>query len=268
MFAEAHLYLGVTLAGLVSFLSPCVLPLVPPYLGYLGGATFEELTHADGLERAIWRRVVLASVCFVLGFSTVFIALGASASLIGRLIQEWRSELQIAAGVIIILFGLHFLGLLRIPWLMAEKRYHTNHNGASFAGAYVMGLAFAFGWTPCVGPTLSAILALAANEASLNAGVRLLALYSLGLGIPFILAAIALRPFLSFTQRFRKHLGVIEKIMGAFLVLAGVAFLNIFDWFTIQSLGQWMIETFPGLAEIEALILPGGTDQGLRTLTP
>jgi cytochrome c-type biogenesis protein len=268
MLAEAHLYLGVALAGLVSFLSPCVLPLVPPYLGYLGGTTFEEMSHEKGLERTVWRRIVLASIFFVLGFSTVFIALGASASLIGQLIQTWRIELSIAAGIVIILFGLHFLGVFRMSFLHTEKRYHTSHSGASYAGAYVMGLAFAFGWTPCIGPILSTVLALAANEASLGAGVRLLAVYSAGLGIPFVLAAVAIRPFLSFMQRFRRHLGLMEKIMGVLLVLTGIAFLNVFDWFSIQALGQWLIETFPGLASIEQWMTPEKLQQDLRNLTP
>jgi cytochrome c-type biogenesis protein len=269
MLAEAHLYLGVALAGLVSFLSPCVLPLVPPYLGFLGGTTFEEMSHEKGLERAVWRRIVLASVFFVLGFSTVFIALGASASLIGQLIQTWRAELSIAAGIVIILFGLHFLGVFRIPFLLVEKRYHgRHHTGASYAGAYVMGLAFAFGWTPCIGPILSTVLALAANEASLGAGVRLLAVYSAGLGIPFVLAAIAIRPFLSFMQGFRRHLSLMEKIMGLLLVLTGIAFLNIFDWFSIQALGQWLIETFPALARVEEWMTPEKLQQDLRNFTP
>ncbi|MBN8912855.1 MAG: cytochrome c biogenesis protein CcdA [Rhizobiales bacterium] len=268
MLAEAHLYLGVALAGLVSFLSPCVLPLVPPYLGYLGGTTFEEMSHEKGLERTVWRRVVLASIFFVLGFTTVFIALGASASLVGQFIQTWRAELSIAAGIVIILFGLHFLGVLHIPFLVADTRYHHANEGASFAGAYLMGLAFAFGWTPCIGPILSTVLALAANEASLGAGVRLLAVYSLGLGIPFILAAVAIRPFLAFMQRFRRHLGTMEKIMGVLLVLTGIAFLNVFDWFSIQSIGQWLIETFPGLARIEELMTPEKLQQDLRNLTP
>jgi cytochrome c-type biogenesis protein len=268
MFAEAHLYLGVALAGLVSFLSPCVLPLVPPYLGYLGGTTFEEMSNEKGLERAVWRRIVLASIFFVLGFTTVFIALGASASLIGQFIQTWRAELSIAAGIVIILFGLHFLGVLHIPILVRDTRYHTANEGASFAGAYVMGLAFAFGWTPCIGPILSAVLALAANEASLGAGVRLLAVYSLGLGIPFVLAAVAIRPFLSFMQRFRRYLGLMEKVMGVLLVLTGIAFLNVFDWFSIQAIGQWLIETFPGLARLEEMMTPERLQQDLRNLTP
>ncbi|MFA5949655.1 MAG: cytochrome c biogenesis protein CcdA [Hyphomicrobium sp.] len=269
MFAEAHLYLGVALAGLVSFLSPCVLPLVPPYLGYLGGTTLDQITGEDsGKSSRIWQRVVLASVFFVLGFTTVFVALGASASLLGQLIQTYRVELGILAGSVIILFGLHFLGILHIPLLYREARYQSDNSRASLAGAYVMGLAFAFGWTPCIGPILATVLALAANEASLGAGVRLLAVYSLGLGIPFILAAVAIRPFLAFMTRFRRHLGLMEKIMGLILVLTGIAFLNVLDWFSINSLGQWLIENFPGLTAIEGWALPDGLQDELRKNLP
>lgn len=268
MLAEAHLYLGVALAGLVSFLSPCVLPLVPSYLGYLGGATFEEISHENGTDRAVWRRVVLASVLFVAGFTTVFVALGASASLVGQVIQAWRNELSILAGVVIILFGLHFVGIFRVSFLLSETRYHAANEGASLAGAYVMGLAFAFGWTPCIGPVLSTVLALAANEASLGYGMRLLAVYSLGLGVPFVLAAVAIRPFLSSMHSMRRYLGVMEKITGVLLILTGFAFLNVVDWFSIQSLGQWLIENFPGLLRLEEFLTPDRLQEDLRTLTP
>lgn len=249
---DAHIYFGVALAGLVSFLSPCVLPLVPPYLGYLGGMTIEQMTAEKGLEARVWRRVVLAAFCFVIGFTTVFVGLGAGASVVGQFIHTYKAELAMAAGVVIILFGLHFLGLLRIPLLYREARYHTQMEGATLVGAYIMGLAFAFGWTPCIGPILATVLALAANEATLGAGVGLLFVYSLGLGIPFLLAAVAIRPFMSFMQRFKRHLGIIEKVMGVLLVITGIMFLT----GSMNWLGQWLLEHVPILSRIEEMATP------------
>ena len=248
MLGDLTIYLGVAAAGLVSFLSPCVLPLVPPYLGYLGGTTIEQLSGDKALDDRAWRRVVLAAVCFVLGFTTVFVGLGAGASAFGQLIQTYKHGLSIAAGLVIILFGLHFLGLLRIPLLYREARFHAEMKGASFLGAYLIGLAFAFGWTPCIGPILATVLAVAANEGSLAAGIKLLTAYSLGLGIPFILAAVAIGPFMGFMKRFRRHLGRVEKAMGALLVLTGIMFLT----GSMNWLGQWLIENAPFLAEIES----------------
>ncbi len=252
MIADAHIYFGVGLAGLASFLSPCVLPLVPPYLGYLGGTTLDQLTDDETPNRAVWGRVVLASVFFVLGFTTVFVGFGASASAFGQLIQEYRSELSMVAGIVIILFGLHFLGVFKIALFYTEARYHAQMEGASLIGAYVIGLAFAFGWTPCVGPVLAAVLAVAAQEESVAAGASLLLAYSLGLGVPFILAAVAIRPFLSFMNKFKRHLGTMEKVMGALLVITGILFLT----GSMNWLGQWMIETFPFLGEVEAWVTP------------
>jgi cytochrome c-type biogenesis protein len=257
MLADLSLYLGVALAGVVSFLSPCVLPLVPPYLGYLGGTTLEQLGRAEGLDDAVWRRVVLASICFVLGFSTVFIALGAGASVLGQFVNTYKAQLGVFAGVIIILFGLHFLGFLRIPLLYREARYHADMQGASYLGAYVIGLAFAFGWTPCIGPILATILAVATNEGSLFAGVKLLAAYSLGLGIPFILAAVAIGPFLGFMSRFRRYMGRVEKVMGALLVLTGILFLT----GTMNWMGQWLLDNVPVLSSIEEAV----TSKSLQT---
>ncbi|MGZ5915249.1 MAG: cytochrome c biogenesis CcdA family protein [Hyphomicrobium sp.] len=253
MFVDVQIYLGVALAGLVSFLSPCVLPLVPPYLGFLGGTTIDEFTAEGGVPTHVWRRVILASVLFVLGFTTVFVGLGAGASYFGQLIQSYKRELEIAAGLVIILFGLHFVGIFRVAMFYADTRYHGSHpHGVSYIGAYVIGLAFAFGWTPCIGPVLATVLALAANEGSLATGVKLLFVYSLGLGIPFILAAVAVQPFLSFMQRFRRHLDKVEKVMGVVLIITGILFLTgSINWF-----GSWMLDTFPGLGKIEQMVTP------------
>jgi len=250
MLPELSLYLGVGLAGLLSFLSPCVLPLVPPYLGYIGGMTLEQLNDEKILDNAAWRRVVLAAVCFVLGFSTVFIGLGAGASAFGQIIQTYKAEMAIAAGIVISLFGLHFLGVLRIPVLYREVRYHSQPQAATYVGSYTMGLAFAFGWTPCIGPILATVLTVAANEDSLYAGIKLLAAYSLGLGIPFILAAVAIRPFMGFLQRFRRHLGRVEQFMGAVLLITGLLFAG-------EALGwarDGLFAVLPSLASISGML--------------
>src|ERR1700709_2764598 len=206
-------------AGLISFLSPCVLPLVPPYLIYLTGATIEQVAHGEN-KASSRRAVMIAAVMFVLGFSTVFVALGASASFIGGLIRAWSAQLSILAGIVIIVMGLHFLGLTRIGLLMREGRL-TAPKPVGLWGAYVMGFAFAFGWTPCIGPILAAILAVAASEATLTKGASLLAVYSAGLGIPFVIAAFAIEPFAKFLSRFRAYMPVVERVMGGLLVLTG-----------------------------------------------
>src|SRR6266480_4780876 len=224
------------IAGLVSFLSPCVLPLVPPYLIYLTGATIEHVVN-DETTQTSKRAVMPSALMFVLGFSTVFVALGASASLIGGLIRAWSAELSIVAGIVIIIMGLHFLGLTRIGLLMREGRMPMP-KPVGLWGAYAMGLAFAFGWTPCIGPILAAILAVAASEATLARGAGLLAVYSLGLGIPFLLAALAVEPFAAFLARFRAHLATVEKAMGGLLVLTGIAFLTGF----ITQASYWLLE--------------------------
>ena len=212
------------IAGLVSFLSPCVLPLVPPYLIYLTGATIEHVAN-DETTQASKRAVMTSALMFVLGFSTVFVALGASASLIGGLIRAWSAELSIVAGIVIIIMGLHFLGLTRIGLLMREGRVQMP-KPVGFWGAYAMGLAFAFGWTPCIGPILAAILSIAAAEATVAKGAGLLAVYSAGLGIPFLLAAFMIEQFSSLFARMKRHLGKVEQAMGVLMVITGIGFLT------------------------------------------
>lgn len=232
------------LAGLLSFLSPCVLPLVPPYLVYLAGTSLERFADAEP-ERRVKRETVFAALLFIAGFSTVFIAFGASASALGALVQAYSAELSIAAGIAIILMGLHFLGLTRLALLMREKRA-TMTKPVGLWGAYAMGLAFAFGWTPCIGPILAAILAVAASKDTVTKGAGLLAVYSLGLGIPFLIAAFAVEPFAAFIARFKRHLATVEKLMGGLLVLTGIAFLTGF----VTQASFYLLEWFPALGRI------------------
>src|SRR3954449_12252241 len=229
------------IAGLVSFLSPCVLPLVPPYLIYLTGATIEHV-ESDEPAAASKRAIMMSALLFVLGFSTVFVALGASASLIGEMIRTWSAELSIFAGIAIIVMGLHFLGLTRIGFLMREGRLPIPRP-VGLWGAYVMGLAFAFGWTPCIGPILAAILSVAAAEATVTKGAGLLAVYSAGLGVPFLIAAFMVEQFSSLFSRMKRHLAAVERAMGVLMVLTGIGFLT----GAITSVSIWLLETFPAL---------------------
>jgi cytochrome c-type biogenesis protein len=231
-------------AGVVSFLSPCVLPLVPPYLVYLAGTSLERFADAEP-EPRVRRETILAAALFVCGFSTVFVLLGASASAAGTLIRAYSAELAIVAGVVIIVMGLHFLGITPIALLHRQKRMEVARP-VGLWGAYVMGLAFAFGWTPCIGPILAAILAVAASERTVAQGAGLLAVYSLGLGIPFVLAAVAIEPFAAFLARFRRHLVHVERVMGGLLVLTGIAFLTGF----VSQASYWLLEAFPVLGKI------------------
>src|SRR5215210_3720702 len=229
------------IAGLISFLSPCVLPLVPPYLIYLTGATIEHVAH-DENKQASKRAVMGAALMFVLGFSTVFVALGASASFIGGLIRAWSAQLSILAGIVIIIMGLHFLGLTRISFLMREGRLPIP-KPVGLWGAYVMGLAFAFGWTPCIGPILAAILSVAAAEATVQRGAGLLAVYSAGLGIPFLIAAFMVEQFSSLFSRMKRHLATVERAMGVLMIITGIGFLT----GTVSTASIWLLETFPAL---------------------
>ncbi|MDK1372878.1 MULTISPECIES: cytochrome c biogenesis CcdA family protein [unclassified Sinorhizobium] len=235
------------LAGALSFLSPCVLPLVPPYLCYMAGVSVDQFRGGDTVAIASTRRAVLpAALFFTLGFATVFVALGAGASSIGLLLRQYIDLLSRIGGIIIIVMGLHFLGVFRIGLLAREARFQGGGKPATLSGAYIMGLAFAFGWTPCIGPVLGTILGVAAARDTVSDGALLLAVYSLGLAVPFWIAAGFSGAFMHFLSRFRRHLGLVEKLMGGLLVLAGLAFLFGF----ISSVAIWFQQTFPILMQI------------------
>ncbi len=220
--------LAALLAGFASFVSPCVLPLVPAYLSYMSGVSLADLRGEQGGGRRAGR-VFLPSLSFVLGFSLVFVALGASASVLGQKLLNALPVLARVAGALILVLGIHMTGLVRIPFLMYEKRFQGGQ-GPGIATSFVMGLAFAFGWTPCIGPILASILALAANADTVGRGVLLLAVYSAGLGIPFLLASLFLNAFYSFFGRVQKHFHTIEVVSGVVLMLVGLLLLlNQFD---------------------------------------
>ncbi len=231
-------------AGVLSFLSPCVLPLVPPYLTYMSGASFDQLREDGASAGVIWRRSVFTSIFFILGFSVVFITLGMTATAFGVAFRQALPILVPIAGLMIIAMGLHFLGVYRIGLLDRQLRHQGPGMASGPAGGFLLGLAFAVGWTPCIGPVLGAILSVAASQQTVWDGAGLLAIYSLGLGVPFLLAGVAIGPFLTFFQGFKKHLGTVEKVMGGLLVLTGVLFLS--GQFT--RIAYWFQETFPVLS--------------------
>jgi cytochrome c-type biogenesis protein len=233
--------LVATVAGVLSFLSPCVLPIVPPYLAFMAGASLDEIDR-DGADA----RVARTALFFVLGLSTVFLILGLAASAFGSLFLQYQREMAILAGLVIVAFGLHFLGILRIPLLYREARFEARTEGGSAFGAYVLGLAFAFGWTPCIGPVLGTILALAAQDGSVGRGMALMGFYAAGLGLPFLLAGVFLRRAMGLMTRLKRHMPAIERAMGVLLVGVGITLLT--GWFTRFSF--WLLETFPGLALI------------------
>jgi len=232
-------------AGILSFLSPCVLPLVPAYLCFVAGTSLDQLIDRDEVDPALNRRVFQAAIAFVLGFSTVFIVMGASASAINQLVVQHIEIIGKIAGAVIVIFGLHYMGLFRIALLYREARLNPQTRPTSLIGAYVIGLAFAFGWTPCVGPILASILTIAGSRGDLGFGVTLLATYALGLGIPFLAAALAIRPFMNFMRRFRRHLRKVEIAVGSLLIITGILiFTN-----NLGQLSYFLLEAFPWLAK-------------------
>ena len=233
--------LAALFAGLISFLSPCVLPLVPPYLAFLAGSSLERLAEAEPAP-VVRRDVIVAALLFVAGFSTIFVALGAGASVIGSMLRFYSHELSIVAGIVIIVMGLHFLGITPIAFLYRQARIDVQ-KPVGLWGAYVMGLAFALGWTPCIGPILAAILSMAAAEATVARGAGLLAVYSAGLGIPFLAAAFMIEQFSSLFARLKRHLASVERAMGVLMVITGVGFLT----GSVSAISNWLLETFPAL---------------------
>lgn len=231
-------------AGVLSFLSPCVLPLVPPYLTYMSGASYDQLRAEANAPGKLTLRVAVTSLFFILGFSLVFTAMGATATAFGQVFRQLLPILTPIAGVVIIAMGLHFLGVFRIGLLDRQIRHQGPGMASGPFGGFLLGLAFAIGWTPCIGPVLAAILSVAASRDSATEGAMLLGLYSLGLGIPFFLAGIAIGPFLTFFQSFKKHLGMVEKVMGVILIITGLLFIT----GNFTRISFWFLETFPVLA--------------------
>src|SRR5246500_2112334 len=217
-------------AGLISFLSPCVLPLVPGYVSLISGAGVEELKSQDG---QLFRKVMLNSAAFIIGFSIVFIALGAAATEVGYVLRYYKSALARVAGIVIIIFGLHLTGIFKIKWLYTDARLHSVKGGSTAWGAFVIGFAFAFGWTPCVGPILAVILGFAAAQDSVMKGILLLAVYSLGLAVPFLLTSFGVERFLKFYSRFRAHMHALEVASGGLLIVLGI--LLVVGRFTLIS---------------------------------
>ena len=231
-------------AGTVSFLSPCVLPLVPGYVSYVTGHT---LPHSHRKEHPVQRLSALAlSLCFVLGFSTVFVTLGASATVLGQLLIRYQYETNIAGGIIVMTFGLFMTGVLKLPWLEHNVRFHGTISGSRPLAAYVLGLAFGFGWTPCIGPVLGAILTVSATSATVSSGIALLSAYSLGLGIPFLAVAVFTGAFLKRLKTMRRIGRPLQVVAGIIMMIMGLAMvtgqLSVFAW--------WLLNTFPIFARI------------------
>jgi cytochrome c-type biogenesis protein len=239
-------YAGALFAGLLSFFTPCILPMVPFYLAYMAGVSMNELRGAGTIPAGAQRRLVLSSVFFALGVTTIFVLLGLGATALGQAFAQWKQPLSYVAAAVLLLFGLHFLAVVRIPLLYREARIDTKTEPTTVVGAYVMGLAFGFGWTPCVGPALAAILMVASGMGDLWRGGLLLLVYGIGMTAPFILAALFARPFLAWMQRNRKYLGHVEKVMGVMLIV----FALLIATNSVNRIADLMIRLFPGFTNL------------------
>lgn len=231
---------GAALAGLLSFLSPCILPMVPFYLSYMAGLSVRELRDGDTIAPGARGRLVIQALAFAIGVTTIFVLLGLGATALGRSFAQWKEPLSYVAAGVLIVFGLHFLGIFRIGFLYREARVDSSANPRTLAGAYVMGLAFGFGWTPCVGPALAAILMVASGMGDLWRGGVLLLIYGLSMTLPFVLAAFFAGPFLSWVARHRALMGHVEKAMGVMLIVFGILIATN----TVNLIADWLIRNF------------------------
>jgi cytochrome c-type biogenesis protein len=231
---EVSLFIAFS-AGLLSFVSPCVLPLVPSYITYITGVSFHELTGAESKSKLRWV-TVFHSLLFISGFSTIFIIMGASASYLGRILAEYQQWIMKAGGVLIIILGIHFTGLITLPFLQMEKRFELRKKPLGYLGSFLVGIIFAAGWTPCIGPILSSILIYASTSKNFYAGILLLFLYSMGLGIPFFLSSLAFNSFLSTFEKMKRYMRVIILVSGLFLIAIGILMLT--D--TFQVINQYL----------------------------
>jgi cytochrome c-type biogenesis protein len=221
MFSQEVTYIGAFIAGLLSFLSPCVLPLIPSYIMYITGISYSDML-AEHPSHVIRQKTILHSLCFICGFTTVFVLLGASATFIGSFLHENATIIRKIGGVLLVILGIHVTGLLPLKFLLGEKRVSIKHKPAGYAGSFLIGITFAAGWTPCIGPILAAILTVAATEDKVYQGILLLLTYSLGLGLPFFLSSLAMHRFLAVFNRFKKYIRIFEIITGIFLIVIGV----------------------------------------------
>ena len=239
-------FFGAMIAGLLSFFTPCILPMVPFYLSYMAGLSMNELQGEDEFPPGAQRRLVFSAIAFAMGVTTIFILLGMGATAIGGAFGDWKDELRWVAAVILTLFGLHFLGIMRIPFLYREARIESSAAPSNIIGAYLMGLAFGFGWTPCVGPALASILMMASGFGNIWEGGALLAVYGLSMTLPFIIAALFARPFLGWAARNRKYLGVVEKVIGVMLIIFAILIATN----SVNYIANWLIQTFPSFTSI------------------
>jgi cytochrome c-type biogenesis protein len=212
-------------AGLLSFISPCVLPLVPSYITYITGVSFKELTDAEARAKLRWT-TIFHSLLFIMGFSMVFILMGASASYLGQLLARYQYWIMKAGGVLIIILGIHFTGIIRLPFLEMEKRFELKKRPLGYVGSFLVGIVFAAGWTPCIGPILSTILLYASTTKNFTTGILLLTVYSMGLGVPFFLSSLAFNLFLSTFERIKRYMRVVTMVSGFFLIAIGILFLT------------------------------------------